>query len=193
MTFHVWFVINIINCWWSLTNDNDHWWHRTCSIEVNYLGLLDQRKQVWAGQSEGGNVESKAAVHMNSYIKQDSLKFGFQFPSTPTWCCPSCQEAGRDLWVDGQHLGRELRLRCENVTMSITTEDHNSDISVNIDKVEDTKEEGGKYFALISAIRGLQTGELYEDSRFELLSQHLDYQDSWQREGLDQFEKISSA
>ena len=70
-----------------------------------------------------------------------------------------------------------MRLRCENVTMS-TTEDHNSDSSVNIDKVEDTEGEGGKFFALISAMRGLQTGELYEDSRFELLSQHLDYKDS---------------
>ena len=49
---------------------------------------------------------------------------------------------------------------------------------MNIDKVEDTEGEGGKFFALISAMRGLQTGELYEDSRFELLSQHLDYQDS---------------
>ena len=52
-----------------------------------------------------------------------------------------------------------------------TTEDHNSNSSVNIDKVEDTEGEGGKYFALISAMRGLQTGDLYEDSRFELLSQ----------------------
>ena len=52
-----------------------------------------------------------------------------------------------------------------------TTEDHNSDSSVNIDKVEDTEGEGGKFFALISAMRGLQTGDLYEDSRFELLSQ----------------------
>ena len=50
-----------------------------------------------------------------------------------------------------------------------TTEDHNSDSSVNIDKVENKEGEVGKYFALISAMRGLQTGELYEDSRFELL------------------------
>ena len=49
---------------------------------------------------------------------------------------------------------------------------------MNIDEVEDTEGEGGKYFALISAMRGLQTGELYEDSGFELLRQHLDYQDS---------------
>ena len=59
-----------------------------------------------------------------------------------------------------------------------TTEDHNSDSSVNIDKVENKEGEGGKYFALRSAMKGLQTGELYDDRRFELSSQHLYYQDS---------------